>query len=98
MEEDGAVALLAQAGGDGRDIIIGVAGEDEGLNKHGYAAEDGGQCVNAFATVGVAVAKGEALCCQRVKERGVTELRIENLELRIVVEVAPELFAKGFED
>ena len=61
VEEGGSVAYLAQFASDTTDVVERVACEDEGFDKHGYAAEDRGHGVDALASVGVRLAEGEAL-------------------------------------
>ena len=61
VEEGGGVALGGEVGGYGADFVVGIAGKNEGFDEHGYAAEDGGEGVDALAAVGVAAAEGEAL-------------------------------------
>ena len=53
MEEGGAVAYLGEFACYAADVVEGVAGKDKGLDKHGYATENGGHGIDALAAVGV---------------------------------------------
>ena len=60
VEEGGGIAVVCQFARYAADVVERITCDEEGLDEHGYAGEDGGHAVDAFAPVGVGVAEGEA--------------------------------------
>ena len=95
VEEGRLVALLAQQVGDAAHVVHRCRCEEERLDKHRYARQDGRHAIDALAAVAIGVGERQTLADERVDARGVAPIVAS---LQVVVIGSDILAAEALDD